>query len=357
MSVLRPKPPEDPIAYRPSASSGTGIRATAARDDGLEGWLERLDFTRTAVVADPPERLLEDYTTAGARGVSELFRILQTASQIRDTVDRVIVVGDGCSALAAQASFESCAHPFHNELSRGERGGRPRLSFVGSPLDRDRLPGLLDLVAPAGTPRSDDVLDQWAILLLGADTASVAQALSIGAHSVFPIPEDVGAEASVFTAAGLLPAAIAGIDVVRLLQGATAMNRRFREAPVAENPVLQFAAAAGMAKQGMDAAMRLSAGSHQSLETLCRWHDRLRGLPDGRAALFTDLSVAEPRRGRLAMPDMPVAAEPIPPRILLPRVDEHAVGQLLQMLSLATLFSADPATTACPNDPSSAGRV
>ncbi len=401
MSVIRPKPPEDPIEYEPAAVFSLGGHSPERRD-AIEAGLERTrkDLLGSGDVA-MPDRLLDAYNTGGARAGSELFAILQAARRIRDTVDRVIVLGDGCGTLGARAVFESCAHPCHNELSRGERGGRPRLSFVCSSLDNDAIQGLLDLVAPAGKPRGSDLLEQWAVVVssatdggpekaaatrlflasllesVGGDRAALANRLvpittptcgladvatSLGCTSGFTIPKDIGDQASVFTPLGLLPAAIVGIDVVRLLQGAAAMNRRFREAPVAENPVLQFAAVSRlMAEQGGMARMFASPSSQ--LDAVGRWHSQCmahRGLP-----LTTNLIVREPRRDPLIVPALvgcsenedgldhlmgtswpeflatARAADPSPPQaadtITLPRVDEHSIGQLLQFLVLANL--------------------
>jgi glucose-6-phosphate isomerase len=404
MSVIRPKPPEDPIEYEPAAVATSGDRSRHSHDAG-EAWLER---ARTDVLgaadAARPDRLLDAYNTGGGRAASQLFAILQAARRIRDTVDRVIVLGDGCGPLGARAIFASCAHPCHNELSRGERGGRPRLSFVNSPLDNDAIQGVLDLVAPAGKPRGSDLLDQWALIVAGTtgvdsetaaatrlflatllesvsgDRAALADRLvpiasptgwladlaaSLGCAAVFTIPEDVGAGGSVFTPQGLLPAAVAGIDVVRLLQGAAAMNRRFREAPVADNPVLQFVRVSLlMAERGGMA--RVLASRTSQLEAVGRWHGRLtarRGPP-----LTTSLVVREPRRDPLVVPPLACCIEnadgldhlggtswpellaaahaadagPHEPAdaILLPRVDEHAIGQLLQFLVLANLIES-----------------
>ena len=406
MSVIRPKLPEDPIEYEPAA--GFALAGSSPdRRDSAEAGLERArkDVLGGADVVRP-DQLLDAYNTGGGRADSQLFAVLQAARRIRDTVDRVIVLGDGCGPLGARAIFESCAHPCHNDLSRGERGGRPRLSFVGSPLDNDAMQGLLDLVAPAGKPRGSDLLDQWAIIVGGTtdggpgmaaatrlllasllesvrgDHAEVADrvvpitahtgglaslAASLGCTSVFTIPEDVGAGASVFTPLGLLPAAVVGIDVVRLLQGAAAMNCRFRESPVEDNPVLQFAGVSRrMAEQGGMA--RVFASANSQLDAVSRWHARLtttahRGLP-----LITNLVVREPRRDPLVVPALPAcavnadgldhltgtawpdllaAAHATPARpqqptdtILLPRVDEHSIGQLLQFLLLANLVAS-----------------
>jgi glucose-6-phosphate isomerase len=451
MSVIRPQPPEDPIHYEPAAVFATGGIAPA----DLEALAPALDAARAETLADVdrwraggakpgevldpafidlPDRLLADYGTQ--RPASELFSILQTARRIRDAVDRVIVLGIGGSYMGTRALFEACCHPFHNELPRGERGGRPRLSFEGFNIDNDSAQGLLDLVAPAGAAVPDDLLHRWAILVVsksggtletavatrlflqtlleavGGDVKRLADrvvpitgktgklanlAKAIGCPEVFDIPDGVGGRFSVFTAVGLLPASIVGVDVVRLLEGAAAMNRRFREAPAAENPVLRYVGVSHLAEKRMGATIRVLSSWSNRLEAVGLWYDQLlseslgkdekgatplttvttrdlhsRGQQhqDGRRdKLITNLLVGEPRRDRLALPklgpygsdedalddlvgtawpDMLVAAaagtneayaqaKRPTADILLPRIDEHTVGQLLQMLMLATV--------------------
>ena len=408
MSVIRPKLPEDPIAYESAAAwmrRGTSPDRRDAAEAGLEE--SRKNLLGCADVVRP-DQLLDAYNTGGGRADSQLFAILQAARRIRDSVDRVIVLGDGCGPLGARAIFESCAHPCHNDLSRGERGGRPRLSFVAAPLDNDAMQGLLDLVAPAGKPRGSDLLDQWAIIVggtagggpgmaaatrlllaslfesVGGDHAEAANrvvpitghtggladlAAALGCTSAFTIPENVGSGGAVFTPSGLLPAAVVGIDVVRLLQGAAAMNRRFREAPVSENPVLQFAAVSRHMAELAGMARVLASPSSQ-LDTVGRWHGRLTATAHRGKTLTTKLVVREPRRDPLVVPALPACATnadgldhltgtswpdllaATPPThaspeqptdtILLPRVDEHSIGQLLQFLVLVNLVASFP---------------
>jgi len=414
MSVLRPKLPEDPIGYQPPAGGSTGSWLQASLD-ALAGELEqrRRGLLGVAAIVNP-ERLLEDYNRVGQRADSALYAILQAARRLRDAVDRVIVLGDPCGVLGPRAIVESCGHPCHNELSRGDRGGRPRISFVGSSLDNDAIQGLLDLVTPAGKPRSSDLLDQWGMIAadtagsepspaaatrlflaalleaVGGTPASLAdrfvpiatptvgptiRSTSLASIGGFAIPAGISAGAAVFTPLGLLPAAVAGIDVVRLLQGAAAMNRRFREAPAATNPVLQFAGVSRlMAEQGCTA--RVLASRSSQLDSVVRWHGQCmarRGKP-----LTTNLVAQEPRRDALIIPattacasdadgidhlvgrpwsDLVATSPGAPPgdhsgappgdhdsmqqpedTILLPRVDEHAVGQLLQFCILTDLM-------------------
>jgi glucose-6-phosphate isomerase len=452
MSVIRPKPPEDPIQYDPSAVFATG----GISREGLASLSPRLDQarqetltdidrfrtgkTRPGEVLDPafidlPDRLLADYNTQ--RPESELFAILSTARRIREAVDRVVVLGIGGSYMGTRALFEACCHPFHNELPRGERGGRPRLSFEGFNIDNDAAQGLLDLLAvPASGGGPDDLLARWALLIVsksggtletavatrlflatlfeavGRDRGRLAELVvpvtgksgrlaalagAIGCPDVFDIPDGVGGRFSVFTAVGLLPAAIVGIDVVRLLEGAAAMNRRFREAPVAENPVLQYVGVCHLAEAEMGATIRILSTWSSRLEAVGLWYDQLlsESLGKGeqgatplttvttrdlhsrgqqhqegrRDKLITNLLVGEPRRDPIrlpsiggfaanqdalddlvgrAWPDMlaaaaagtneAYAADRRPTAdITLPRIDEHTVGQLLQMLMLATV--------------------
>jgi len=418
MSVIRPKPPEDPIAYDGTAVWTHSGGSTASLDACAVSLEQARRDVLGSVDVTMPDRLLDDYNTGGGRAGSQLFAILQAARRIRDTVDCVLVLGNGCGGLAARAIFESCAHPCHNELSRGERGGRPRLFFLGPDLDNDGLQGMLDVVSPAGKPRGSDLLDQWAVivasesgstvetaaatrLLLAALSESVGRdrielarrvvpisgqaaaladlAAALGCASSFTIPADVGAGSMVFTALGLLPAAVAGIDIVRLLQGAAAMNRRFREAQVSENPVLQCAGMSRlMAEHG--GRMRVLASRNSQLTAVCRWHERL--APHQSAPLTTHLVVREPRRDPLvvptlagcsanedgldhlvgtSLPDLLAVAHNAATQatwstdtIVMPRVDEHSIGQLFQFLVLTKLVESP--TDGSPSDPIAASR-
>jgi glucose-6-phosphate isomerase len=353
MSVIRPRPPEEPLAY--SVAGGPAVADEPAAE---------LAAVRDAMVAEPAgndlaSRLLADYDTH--RPASELFAILGRARTLRDAVDRLVVVADGGIGPATRLLVATCCHPVHDQLSRGERGGRPRISWLDGSAGNDEVQGLLDLLGrdPHG---ADDLLDRWGLIVAdGAAAAPVAAILrdrleaAVGGDrrlladrlvslDAGPTSDDergrsdeaVPRGAEVFTVAGLLPAAIAGIDVVRLLKAAAAMGRRFAEAPVAENPPLLDAAAARSAATAGRPG-RLFAGSGRWLGELSAWHGCLRPTPPGAAALVTLLAPGEPRRDRL--PGLPaggggpaVAADVW---IGLPRLDEHAVGQLLQLLVLS----------------------
>jgi glucose-6-phosphate isomerase len=234
-----------------------------------------------------PERTLDDYVER--RESSELGRVLSVAKRLREQVDRVLVLGTSGFELSGRAILDACCEPYFNELSRGQRGGRPRMYFAGDHLDNDATAGLLTLLTEGRSP--DRLDDRWAILVnnqRGKDSKSAAAAFRLfsaalrsfcrddaervaelivpvtgtarhsgqdagrsprsdldkrlGCKDRFFIPDGIEGGFSAFSAVGLLPAAIAGLDVVRLLEGASAMNDHFRTAPVGRNSVLDFVA-------------------------------------------------------------------------------------------------------------------
>src|SRR5439155_2197512 len=91
---------------------------------------------------------------------------------------------------------------------------------------------------------------------------------------ILTLPDDVGGRYSVFTAAGLLPAALMGLDVRALLLGAAAMTRRFLEEPFERNTVLQFAAVNYLMALEQRKPTRVLSVWSKKLEALGLWYDQ-----------------------------------------------------------------------------------
>lgn len=256
-----------------------------------------------------PERLLSEYEQ-DRRG-SELARILSVAKRFQEVLDRVVVLGIGGSYMGARALMDACCQPYWNELSRGQRGSRPRMYFEGNNVDNDASQALLRLLASepgeAGKPnwgivvisKSGGTLETAAAFrqflaaleaACGGDAAAVRQrvipvtgdsgklfnfAQELGCADVFPVPDGVGGRFSILSAVGLVPAAILGLNVVELLQGAALMNKHFREAPPAENVVLQYAAVNHLMEVKYGAHVRLLSVWSKALESAGMWYDQL----------------------------------------------------------------------------------
>ncbi len=107
-------------------------------------------------------------------------------------------------------------------------------------------------------------------------------AKALGCKEVFDIPDGVGGRFSIFTAVGLLPASILGIDIVRLLEGAAAMNEQFRTAPafsnrsqLGENPVLDYVGVCHLMEEKRGATIRVLSTWGKALEAAGLWYDQL----------------------------------------------------------------------------------
>lgn len=308
--------PEHGLAEGDLASIAGQLQA--ARDEVLADaqiWLDGGDVDDDKLPLDAgfhqlPERLLAEYRDLGEK--SELGRIQATADRLAGAVDRVIVLGIGGSYMGARALLEALCHPYYNEMPRDARGGRPRISFEGNNVDNDAMQGLIDLV---GRGQVADSLDErWAIAVIsksggtletaaafrilldqlrqscGGDASHVAErvvpvtgssgklfdlATALGCGDIFPVPDGVGGRFSVLSAVGLLPAAIMGLDVVKLLEGAVAMNDHFRLSPVGENVVLDYVGISHLMETKRGCDIRLLSTWGKRLEGVGLWYDQL----------------------------------------------------------------------------------
>ena len=261
-----------------------------------------------AAFLDMPERLLEAYESK--RDASELGQILASAQRLAEKVDRVVLLGIGGSYMGMRALMEGCCHPYHNELSRSERGGRPRMYFEGNNVDNDSFAGLLDLLAKR--PGATDIDNDWGIVVISKSGGTLETAVSfriflealreqglgdripdlvvpvtgrsgklfdlateLGCRDLFYVPDGVGGRFSILSPVGLLPAAILGIDIVKLLQSAVAMNDHFRTAPVGENCVLDYVGVCHLLEENQGINLRVLSVWAKSLESVGLWYDQL----------------------------------------------------------------------------------
>jgi glucose-6-phosphate isomerase len=228
---------------------------------------------------DLPQKLLDGYKRK--QDASDLGKTLRLSQRLRDTVDRVVVLATGAAHVTARALFEALCHAHHNELPPKLRMGKPRIHFEGHALDSDGLQELFELLE--NTCVDPDIIEErWGVVAINRtgdalETASVYRALRAEAakfygpkspllkqaivpvagakgkfrdllradgfadDDVLTMPDDVGDRFGAFTPAGLLPAAVMGLDVRAMLLGAATVTRRFVEEPFERNPVLQFA--------------------------------------------------------------------------------------------------------------------
>ncbi len=321
-----------PLVFDPANAFISPHGITQAQFDGLKDRLEECRaevlFEDTQLDADDasipdhkqpldaaflemPERILDAYQSD--RKISELGRILKTASRLGEMVDKVVVLGVGGSCMGARALMEACCHPYHNELGRDQRGGKPRMYFEGNNFDNDWSQALLEFLetdSKRGAP--DTPQGKWAIVVISksGETLETAAAFrqfsaelkslvgeehfadyvvpvtgessklasladAIGCKDRYLVPDGIGGRFSVFSAVGLLPAAILGIDVVKLLESASAMNTHFRTAEMGQNVVMDYVAVNHLLEEEKGVSTRVLSVWSKSLESAGFWYDQL----------------------------------------------------------------------------------
>jgi glucose-6-phosphate isomerase len=305
------------------------------------------------------------------------------------------------------------------------RRGRPRIYFEGNNVDNDAFLDLVRLVESRGDAwgivvisKSGGTLETAAafrLLLnelratLGSERAELCKlvipvtgtsgklfelAKALGCQETFDVPDGVGGRFSILSAVGLLPAALMGLDIVRLIEGAAAMNEHFRNTPAKDNIVLRYVGVCHLMEALRGCTVRVLSTWGKRLEAVGLWYDQLLSESLGKQErgatpltvvntrdlhsrgqqhqegkrdklitnLVVDRSTRDPLRvGRSeldqdglnelaskTLADILSAAlegtnqayrEASRPtaNLHLPRIDEFALGQLFQMLMLATV--------------------
>lgn len=198
----------------------------------------------------------------------EFDRIKVAAERIRCQSDVFIVIGIGGSYLGARAAIEMLNHTFYNELPKDKRKG-PKVYFAGHNISSTYLKHLLEtidgqdisinVISKSGTTTEPAiafrVLKEYMENKYGRNEASkriyVTTDKSKGAlkaladqegYETFVIPDDIGGRYSVLTPVGLLPMAVAGIDIDQVMKGGQAAAKDLSIDDLEYNFAYQYAA-------------------------------------------------------------------------------------------------------------------
>lgn len=199
----------------------------------------------------------------------EFARIKKAAKKIKKESDILVVIGIGGSYLGARAVIESLTSSFYNMLSNKERK-YPQILYAGNNLSPNYINELIDyignkdfsvnVISKSGTTTEPAVafrifreilenkygIDE-ARSRIYATTDKEKGALKTLADSEgyeqFVVPDNIGGRYSVLTAVGLLPIAVAGIDIDKLMEGARIGQERYNDANLKYNECYQYAVA------------------------------------------------------------------------------------------------------------------
>ena len=197
---------------------------------------------------------------------ADIEAIEAEAAKLRAKADVVICIGIGGSYLGAKAVLEAMSDPFRL-LHKAPQG--PTVLFAGQNISEDYTYELLDavrdhsiaaiVISKSGTTTEPAIAfrlikaeierrygKREAAERIVAVTDKARGALKTLAtkegYPTFVIPDDVGGRFSVLTPVGLLPLAVAGVNIAELVRGAREMEHATgEEVPFAENPAARYA--------------------------------------------------------------------------------------------------------------------
>ncbi|WP_130850398.1 glucose-6-phosphate isomerase [Intestinimonas timonensis] len=282
----------------------------------------------------------------------EFARIQAAAKKIRSDSDVLVVIGIGGSYLGARAVIELLGSADHKLAPN-----KPEIFFAGNGLSTDAMGDLIDylegkdwsinIISKSGTTTEPAVAFRVFKGLLeekyGKEEARKRIYATTDAHKgalkgladaegyeEFVVPDAVGGRYSVLTAVGLLPIAVAGVDIEALMAGsAEAMDVLAK--PGADNIAWQYAAARN-ALYDAGKSVELLVGYEPSFRFFAEWWKQLYGESEGKDG-----------KGLL-----PASVEFT--------ADLHSMGQYIQqgqriLLETVVKFSKSRRTITIPNDP------
>lgn len=198
----------------------------------------------------------------------EFNRIKSSAKKIRENSDVLIVIGIGGSYLGARACIDALSHNFYNNLEKEKRNG-PEIYYLGNNISTSYMLHLLELIedkhisvnviSKSGTTTEPAiafrVLKEYMEKKYGKEGAkeriyattdkergALKELSNIEGYETFIIPDDVGGRFSVLTPVGLLPIAVAGIDIDKMMEGAREGMEEYSNANLEENTACKYAA-------------------------------------------------------------------------------------------------------------------
>ena len=234
----------------------------------------------------------------------EFARIKAAAKKIQSDSKALVVIGIGGSYLGARGVIECLCSANYNLKKKNT----PNIYFTGNGLSSDQLSEVVELlgdddfsvnvISKSGTTTEPAVAFRFFRKLLEdkygkeeaakriyATTDRARGALKTLAdeagYESFVVPDDVGGRYSVLTAVGLLPIAVAGVDIDELMAGAADMMDTCAKPELAVNPAWQYGAARyELYRTGKK--IEVLAAYEPNFRFMCEWWKQLYGESEGK---------------------------------------------------------------------------
>ena len=195
----------------------------------------------------------------------EFEEIKKAAKYIKNNADVLVVIGIGGSYLGARAVIEAIKSPNYNLLKKDT----PQIYFIGNSISPSSLNDIVELcegkdiavnvISKSGTTTepaiafrvfrelvnkkySKEEAAKRIFCTTDKNKGTLKELADKEGYTKFVVPDDVGGRYSVLTAVGLLPIAVAGIDIDKLMQGAAIEREELSSNNADINHMLRYAA-------------------------------------------------------------------------------------------------------------------
>lgn len=237
----------------------------------------------------------------------EFARIQAAAKKIQSDSEVLLVIGIGGSYLGARAAIEFLRHSFYNSVSKEIRK-TPEIYYVGNNISSTYISHLIEtigdrdfsvnIISKSGTTTEPAIAFRVFKKLLTEKYGKEEAAKRIYAttdkekgalknlateegYESFVVPDDVGGRFSVLTAVGLLPIAVSGADIAKLMEGAASMRERCLNNSYEENDAVLYAAVRNiLLRKGK--SIEILANYEPALHYVNEWWKQLYGESEGK---------------------------------------------------------------------------
>ena len=232
-----------------------------------------------------------------------VWLVKEYAAMVQGRFENVLVLGIGGSALGGMAVCEALLKPYWNVLTPEQRNNFPRIFFLDN-IDPDQINGLLDIldlkktlvnvITKSGS--TAETMSQFMIVKsrleaeLGEDyrkniVATTDKNIGIlrqisneEGYKTFVIPDDVGGRFSVFSAVGLLPFALVGIEIEEIMQGIKDIDLALKNTDIHHN----------IAAQNALIHYLMDTQKHKNLSVMMPYSSRLKYVSDWYVQLWAE---------------------------------------------------------------------
>ncbi|MBE9536904.1 MAG: glucose-6-phosphate isomerase [Proteobacteria bacterium] len=294
------------------------MSAIGLSTDKLEPFVKAYEVKNIAGDIKAAAKLLQDRTGPGSDFLGWLDlpsstpeklidEVKEAASEIRSNAEAFISIGIGGSYLGARAAIEFSKHSFNNQLVPAKRKA-PEVYFAGQNISSDYLSDLLDImedrqvclniISKSGTTTEPAIAfrilksmmekrygkkgaKDRIVVTTDRAKGALKQVADEEGYKSFVIPDDVGGRYSVLTPVGLLPIAVAGIDISEMILGARTFEGISKTNDIEENPACLYAATRKLLYE-KGKQIEILSSFHPSLHYVAEWWKQLAGESEGK---------------------------------------------------------------------------